>query len=129
EGTDPQYVATGHIVYATSDGSVSAVPFDTIALTITGAPLPLVSDAHVKRTGAVELAVARNGTLTYVTGSESINQYVLITRDGATTPLVGPPGHYAFPRLSPAGERLALSVTNGSRADRRNELRSDIWLV
>ena len=50
-GLAPQYVSTGHLVYATADGWVSAVPFDAESLAVTGIPAPLVEGVMVKNMG------------------------------------------------------------------------------
>ena len=41
-GTHPRYAASGHIVYASEDGGLSAVGFDAARLAVTGAPVLLV---------------------------------------------------------------------------------------
>ena len=46
-GVSPQYVSTGHLVYAAQDGSVRAVPFDAASLEVTGNPVPLLDGVMV----------------------------------------------------------------------------------
>ena len=42
-GSSPHYVPTGHLVYATEAGFLSAVPFDPASLQVTGRPVRLVT--------------------------------------------------------------------------------------
>src|SRR5205823_5560523 len=50
-GSNPQYAATGHIVFGTTDGTLSAVAFDSATLTVRGAPVALLDNVFVKRGG------------------------------------------------------------------------------
>ena len=52
-GVSPRYVETGHILYATEDGSVNGVPLTR--LDITGTPVPLVEAVMVRRSGAASV--------------------------------------------------------------------------
>ena len=62
-GVAPHYVSTGHIVYASSEGSIRAVPFDLASLAVTGNPVTLVEGILVKESGAADFDVSNNGRL------------------------------------------------------------------
>jgi len=77
-------------------------------------------------TGAGQFTVSRSGTLLYVAGGTSKfleSSLVLVDRKGAAQPLAGAPARsFLFPRLSPNGEKVAVSV-------RREASRStDVWV-
>jgi Tol biopolymer transport system component len=70
--------------------------------------------------GTSDFAVSRNGTLAYVEG-EGARQLVLVDRNGGATPLLSARASYAFPRFSPDGHRVALSI--GAIGQ------SDVWVL
>ena len=47
-GVSPQYVSTGHLIYAAADASVLAVPFDVASLKVTGNPVALIEGVGLK---------------------------------------------------------------------------------
>ena len=124
-GSDPRYVASGHIVFARR-GTLMAVPFDVTRLEVTGAPVVVVEDVmQAERglhtaydSGAAQFSVSRSGSLAYVTGGiypVVEMPLVWVDRNGAFDSLPLRPGHYLFPRFSPDGTRLAYS--EGSKGD------------
>ena len=46
-GAMARYARTGHLVYATADGTLMAVPFDESTLQVTGAAVALLSGIQV----------------------------------------------------------------------------------
>ena len=64
DGTDPQYVPTGHIVFARAN-SLWAIPFDLEQLRVTAEPTPLLEDVQVNNGGLAQFAVAEDGALVY----------------------------------------------------------------
>ena len=110
-GTDPHYTDTGHLVYARSDGSVVAVPFDLERLTTTGEPVALLEDVTVKGTGSMELGVSRNGSLVYLPGSGGQDRtLVMVDRRGVESPLTAQFRAFEAPRFSPNGESIVVHV-------------------
>jgi len=68
DGVNARWSETGHLVYATSDGTLMAVPFDARALTTTGAPV--VVARGVRMLGALaDVALSSDGTLVYAAGA------------------------------------------------------------
>ena len=111
QGVSPRYVSTGHLVYAMSDGSVSAVPFDVESLTITGSPVLLVEGVSVKSRGAANFDISDGGRLVYASGEAGAGAQrflVWADRNGREEPIAAPRGAYVYPRLSPNESRLAL---------------------
>ena len=111
-GVSPRYVSTGHLVYATEDGSVRAVPFDATSLEVTGNPVPLIEGVQVKDTGAANFSVSDTGSLAYVAGRavSSDLTLALVDRNGVADPLNVPPAPYLSPRLSPDGAKLVVQT-------------------
>jgi serine/threonine-protein kinase len=119
-GTDPLGVIDGVLVYVTTDGTIMGVPIDLRKRKLTGAPVQLVSDISVNTTtGFARAAMARDGTLFYGSGTQS-SQLVSVGQDGSERVIFAEPREYAFPRLSPDGRRMALSIGAPNRRD--------IWL-
>jgi len=109
-GTDPVAVIAGHLIYASANGAIMAVPFDERRHEPTGAPVPVINDAAVGAGGPLKCTTSRSGSLVYLSGS-STQQVVLTEPRGASTVLVSQPGQYLHPRLSPDGKQLALEVS------------------
>ena len=81
-GYNAHYVASGHLVYG-AGGGLRAVAFDLPTLSVRGSPVPVVDQVVTTGTGAVNAAVAKNGTLTYVAGSAySVSHLVWLDRAG-----------------------------------------------
>ena len=119
-GTHPLGVIDGVLVYVTAGGVIMGAPIDYRRRKVTGAPVALVNDvSHNTTTGFARAALARNGTLFYQSGTQA-SEIVEVGSDGSEHALVGESRPYAFPRLSPDGRRIALSI---DAPDRR-----DIWL-
>lgn len=116
QGTNPRYVPSGHIIFARLDGSVFAVPFDARRLRLTGPAIRVLEGVIVKNGGAMELAIARNGTLVYVPASTE-RQVVLVDRKGTSRPLWPQIRSYLTPRFSPDGKRLAVVVGTPGHTD------------
>ena len=119
-GTQPQYVSTGHLVYAVGDGSVRAAPFDVERLEVTGNPVPILEGVVVKNTGgAANFSIAANGRLVYASGAGSGGErsLVWVDREGREEPLAAEPGSYTTPRVSPDGTRVAVDRQQGGNRD------------
>jgi serine/threonine-protein kinase len=119
-GVDARYVETGHLVYATVDGAMLAVPFDVDRLEVTGNPVSLLEDLAVKSTGAAEFTVSRDGTLVYVTGEAASVSLASVSRQGVVRTLTEERLNVGSPSVSPDGLSIALEVTS--------EAGTDIWV-
>jgi eukaryotic-like serine/threonine-protein kinase len=117
-GTMGRYSATGHIVYATADGTLMAAPFDPRRLDVTGPSVPLVEGVVVDRDATSQFALSGSGTLLYGTGAGSVSELVWVSRSGVVE-AVDPDwvGEFGSPALSPDGTRLAVAVQGPTSMD------------
>jgi serine/threonine-protein kinase len=121
-GSHAQYVSSGHLVYAAGE-TLRAVGFDLTHLKIVGASTPVVPRVLTTSLGIVNAGVARDGTLIYVEGAGEIGvgrTLVWVDRQGHEAPVAAKSLAYLFPRLSPDGGRVAVTVSGQ---------KLDIWLL
>ena len=113
-GSHAHYVSTGHLIYARA-GALLAAPFDVRRLEVTGAPVPVIEGA-LSPQGAAQFAISRNGSLIYIPGdvAQLGRELVWVDRKGMIRSLPAPTRPYAFPRLSPEGQRLAIRLDSDS---------------
>jgi serine/threonine-protein kinase len=110
--TQPRYAPTGHLLYA-QGGSLMAVPFDSQRLTVAGAGVPVVEGILQSTTsGVAQYSISATGSLVYIPGDAQAtqNKLVWVNRSGAEHLLAAPARPYVFPRLSPDGRRLAVTL-------------------
>ncbi len=129
-GVSPQYVSTGHLVYAVGDGSIRAVPFDAASLEVTGNPVPLVEGVMVKGSGAANFSVADDGRLVYALGSSTgggapPTNLVLVEQDGTRSLMAELDDRAISPRFSPDGLRVAYATTTTLGAGPE----ADLWVL
>ncbi len=121
-GSQAQYVAPGYLVYALG-GTLWAVAFDLGRLAVLGSPVPVVEGVMPLAGGlGAVFSVTPDGTLVYVPGGAQTGAQrtlVWVDRRGREEPLEAPPRAYVYPRLSPDGKRVAVSVTDQE---------GDIWI-
>lgn len=112
-GMHGRFHSSGYLTYV-NQGTLFAVPFDPVHLTVRGTPVPVLDDVSYSPTfGFAQIDIAQNGTLAY----RRQTQFILVAMEasGATKPLFSAPGRYTWPRMSPDGRRLAFSgVESGS---------------
>ena len=105
-----RYLRSGgseYLLYALSDGTVLAAPFNLRRRQVTGPAFAAVSDVQVAvYNGAALFAVADNGTLAFVRGNSTNLQLVKwVDRTGRDLGTIGPPLHrHGCP---PAADTLA----------------------
>jgi serine/threonine protein kinase len=108
-GSNPRYVDTGHLVYASPDGLVRAVPFDLKRLAATGEPVIIPEGVRVEF-GVAVMALSRTGTIVLAPRSSPQGALELVDRSGRAVRLYPRPAEFSAPRFSPDGRRIALSV-------------------
>jgi serine/threonine-protein kinase len=121
-GSHAHYVPTGHLVYGAGD-KLRAVAFDLDRLEAVGTPVTVLEHVATTAQGAVDAAIAANGTMAYIPwrGAQAQETVVVwVDRQLREEPTKIPPGLYLHPRLSPDGQKVALSAF---RADG-----SDVWV-
>jgi serine/threonine-protein kinase len=110
-GTDGRYVPTGHLIFV-RQGSLFAVPFDAERMELKGTSVPILNGVGESREGAGWLSVSNQGSLVYSgVRVESIERVLVwVDREGKEQPLEVPPRPYISPRLSPDGNRIAVTI-------------------
>ena len=124
-GSHGHYIGSGHLVYA-AGSTLRAVAFDPATLKTVGMPATVLPEVMTvtggSSPGAVNAAIAGNGTLAYVRGTVpgfGPRTLVWVDRQGRETPVGAPPRGYVYPRVSPEASRIA--VRSGDEDD-------DLWL-
>ncbi len=116
-GTNPYYVASGHIVFGRSGGLVFAAPFSLRRGSITGAPRLILDGVWQGTGGATGFAVSDNGTLVYHGGgllnSTRAVELMVVDQSGNNRRIPAQPLDAASPRISPNGRTIALSTVDG----------------
>jgi len=121
-GSVPVYDGRGHILFTRIDGTLYAAPFSLRKRKITGSAVPIVPELQVVLGDRGDFAVARDGTLAFMTGGTRLRQLVRVDRDGRETLLTPDERVFGWPRISPDGKRVALEI--GEVATRRY----DVWV-
>ena len=115
-----RYLPSGHLSYI-NNGTLFAVPFDLDTLAVRGTPSPVLEHvSYSAQYGFAQFDFSRTGTLVYRTG-EGVEKLAVEWLDGQgkMQPLLAKPGVYKYPRLSPDGRRLAVTVA---------EANQDLWV-
>jgi serine/threonine-protein kinase len=117
-GDTGRYLPTGHILYA-SENNLLAVPFDPDRLEVTGGPVPVVEGVvHIT---APLYAISQSGTLVYVAGTMSAplrgRALVWVDRNGKEEEIPAPRNDYMYPKISPDGTRVALTMASDKNWD------------
>jgi eukaryotic-like serine/threonine-protein kinase len=119
KGVVAHYLATGDLVYTQSD-TLFVVPFDLARLEIAGDPVPVVQGFQLAHATGPQISVSQAGHIAYASaGAVRGLMLVFIDRTGKERKINVPNEEYAWPRLSPDGHRLAMSI----QADK-----PDLWV-
>src|SRR5262249_48612568 len=112
--TSPHYISTGYMVYE-QGGSLFAVPFDASHLELSGTPIRLSSSPQMSIGPIIDaqLAFSATGTMAYIRGPDTTDldrTLVWVNRKGVAVPVSDVHRPYASPRISPDGQRIAVSI-------------------
>ena len=89
-----------------SERHLTAVPFSTTKLEITGEPMILANDiGAVRSLSLAPISVSANGVLVYQGVGQPTRQMVWLDRSGRQIAVAGELGEYGPPRVSPDGSR------------------------
>jgi Tol biopolymer transport system component/DNA-binding winged helix-turn-helix (wHTH) protein len=118
-GTYGRYVPSsngrdGHLIYV-NRGTLFAVPFDLETLAVRGTPSPVLEQvSYSSANGFAQFDFSQKGTLVYRSGNAegSLLTVQWLDSAGKMQPLLAKPDAYQSARLSPDGQRLALSTTD-----------------
>ncbi|MEO5824971.1 MAG: protein kinase [Gemmatimonadales bacterium] len=110
-GTYARFLAPGHLLIGTSEGTVLAARLDPRNPTTLGSPSSVVPDVQREAAnGTVQFAVAGNGTLVYQPNLTGDAGLVWVDRDGAISPVDSTlRGLFSSLSLSPDGRAVALT--------------------
>jgi Tol biopolymer transport system component len=117
-GWGARFLPTGHLVYAGTDGSLMAVPFDVRSLRPSGTPVALAVATAMARNNAPAFAFSDDGTLVRATGylkgsTREPMRVVAVTAGGSRSVLSPEADLYARGfALSPDGRRIAVSTAD-----------------
>jgi serine/threonine-protein kinase len=122
QGSSAHYVPTGHVVYARA-GALYAVRFDAARLAVTGTPVK-VADGVITHpdTGGAQMAISKTGTLVFAAGSSKTAERPLlwVDRGGTARPVIERQAPFWFPRISPDGRRITVTMDGAF---------SKVWVV
>ena len=111
-GGRPTYIDGGIVTYL-SDGTLWGVQVDESTLKIAGEPQVIVGPSGGSRVSSY--AAARNGALVVARGSDaSTLKLVVVDRTGKARSLVNEQRVFRWPRYSPDGKRIAVTVQTGA---------------
>jgi serine/threonine-protein kinase len=122
-GSDARYLASGHLVYAVSS-TLFAVAFDLETLEVAGEAVPVLEGVlrSSGQSGVAQFSVSEEGTLAYLPEEALAGQGLFwVERDGRVRRIGNRTGSFETPRVSPDGNRLAVTLLEGRG--------SDVWVV
>lgn len=103
------------LIYVSADQALFAVALDAKRGRVTGSPVRLREPVPLVY-GLPRASISRNGTFVYAAGS-SLGQLVLVDFAGHEQVLMKEPRYYNFPRFSPDGKRIAVSMASTNTMD------------
>ena len=115
-GTYGRFVPPNYLTYV-NQGTLYALRFDPRRLVTSGPAVPIVDRVAYSSTfGYAQLTISDGGVAVYRRapgGGQSI--IATIDSSGRATPIVGTPGRYTWPVISPDDRRLAVSVVESGQ--------------
>ena len=116
KGIMPLGVIDGTLVYVSAAGVLMGAPIDVEKRRVLGPPVQLIDHIALNAgTGLAFAALSRTGTLIYQSGTQ-LSRLVVVGKDGASRSLLEN-RDYSFPRLSPDGKQLAISIGSADHRD------------
>ncbi len=115
------YAPQGYLLF-NRVGTLLAQPFDADRLELKGDAIPIAEGVQFNSANAkAAVTVSAAGVLAYrLIPTAAQNKLVWVDRKGTEEPLAAPPHPYRNPRLSPDGQRVAVTI---------DELGSQEWLL
>jgi serine/threonine-protein kinase len=112
-GRQGRYLTSGHVIYhapQVREGELQVVAFDVERLALRGSPVAVLDSVfRSPGGGSAYYGVSENGMLVFAPGGLS-HTLVRVDRNGRRTPLVNEHRGFRFPRLSPDGRRIAVTI-------------------
>ena len=123
QGMSPRYVDGGYLVFAQSDSTIYAAPFDAGRVSFSGPPQPVAADVRLGTAPVAKMAVSRSGAIAYQSGSASGGRELVLLDDrGRQEVLPLEPKRYEAPAFSPDGKQLVFAISYGGAP-----YTSDLW--
>jgi Tol biopolymer transport system component len=117
-GTSALGMLDGRLIFTDQAGTVFAVPLDLASGRVEGQPVPVGGGVATSDRGSAVAALSSTGTLAYMVGNRGST--LVLANAAGSVPLLPEVRPYSFPRYSPDGKRVALTIASGTS--------SDIWL-
>jgi eukaryotic-like serine/threonine-protein kinase len=111
----------GWLVFSRRDGTAAAVRLDIGRRRISGDAVQVLDDA-ISRFG-INAALSPGGTLSYYRGTGVRRDLLIVDLHGTTTYTSASQLSYSFPSWSPDGNRIAVTIEDGSSST------SDVWVM
>jgi len=111
-GRYPRLAANGHLLFI-SENVLKAAPFDARARRLAGRSVDGLGPTFGGTSGVGKIDVATNGTLAWLTildVDRTQHRLWRVDRSGRATPLSDMRHAFSYPRLSPDGRRLAVTI-------------------
>jgi eukaryotic-like serine/threonine-protein kinase len=121
--TNAIFAAPDQILFI-REGSLFAQRFDEKRSEIAGEPVPVAEQVswNIAPWNLGAFSASANGRLTYRFGGGTRSQFAWVDSSGRQLGLVGPPGDYLSPALSPDGTKVAFMRRDDQPA-------GDIWIL
>ncbi|MCU1292867.1 MAG: protein kinase [Bryobacterales bacterium] len=113
----PLAVLGDQFVYVAPTGGLMAVRFDNSAHKPVGEPIQLTDGVLVDAIAGAKASVSASGTLAYLSGRPEFQAVLVGGNSAIPTPLIKEPGNYTYPRYSPDGTKVAITVANSGVFD------------
>ena len=108
-GAQARYLPTGHLRYDDDEGRIRLVAFDRRVGRVIGTSRPAFEAFRASGAGGSFFAVSSTGTLVYMPGGFH-RSLVWVDRQGRETTLPVEPRGYRFPKISPDGRLIAVTI-------------------
>lgn len=119
--TRAEYAPPGYLLYV-RDSTLLAQEFDAANLRLTGEPFAVVERLpYFDKTGWAEFSVSENGVLAHMNNIWT-TRLVWFDRGGREMGEIGTAGEHYDPRLSPDGQKVAMTTTD------RQTGSGDLWI-
>ena len=111
----PLGLVHGHLVYVSPAGALVGIPFAKNRLT--GDPVQLEEGLLVDPTNGAKASLSPSGTLAYVKGRAQFQPVLIRATGDSAMPVIREAGIYQYPRFSPDGDRIAMTVFGANGPD------------
>jgi serine/threonine-protein kinase len=108
-GISPLFLSSGQIISVGFNGDLRLTPFDAKQLRVTGPSETVLQNVLTKSATVAEIAVSSSGTLVYLPG-QAARQIVEFDRSGHPRVITPMLRDFRFPRYSPDGRRIAVTI-------------------